>query len=498
MQSIDNIPSYYTESVIFKKMIHSEKYKHMSFEDFKESDSFRFIRDESPIVDIDDLYRVLECLDYWLIEVLPSYVVDFVFHNDKGSFLIPLDLPFVEDLIKSWNQQIIDLSMLMLKNESLTLNKIGDPELYNLILKGYFKLEYSRLECGEYFSAAIRDNKSIVLWGGNDKDPDENSEFFIPVTVKEDGTIIEHNYPYEDKEGFYGYSIIEGSYIDVKCGAYFVLAMREDMTLFSFKNNSRIYTPEGKFIKISCGTYYSCGIREDGIMLVWDDAKIVFESTHRFKDVSCVENYISCIRNDGGLQILLYNHINVTVINIVHGDYINTVVGNNVFAAITNNETRNVNFLYNHYVSENKHEGKFTKLFSDKYQTLLAGVRVIDGKYSTIIFEGPDIHHTLDGSCNNIVFSENDIMILHSPQSSSLPSLLDQNENNGMSDARDIEGCKVSLIREDDEIVEVEGMFTDIAAGINHFSCVKIIDGVKTLFTFGDNSYGQCDNIPTL
>lgn len=471
MQSFGDLPSYYKVSQVFNTMFKSGMYKDMNFDDFKRSESFLYIYDDSPINDIEKLYKVVESLNYWLVDSLPHFVLDFICFNIDGPFLFPLDLPFSQELIELWNKQIVDSVMFLFKDGSMTLDKIDDHELNNIVRDRYFKVEYSTLECGENFSAAIRNNGEIVLWGCIDT----NFMFSKPVTFKEDGTVTEHSYKY---------SIIEGSYIDVKCGPNFVLAMKEDMTLISFNHKSKIYTPEGKFIKISCGEFFSCGINEDGTLVMWDNNRIIFRLLDNFKNICCTHDHVSVIRNDGGLSVLTYDDREKIEIDNIKGKYVSAVTGYGTFAAIT--EGADGEEEVDIVVSDGRNfkgYDRFTKIFTDKHQSLLAGLRVVGHDRFLVIYTADIIDRVINGSYSNVVFSDMEIMALHSPS--------DTKENNNG-------GSKISLIHFFGGVSEIEGLFTKIAGGMDHFSCVKLVNGIETLVSYGNNSYGQCNNIPTL
>lgn len=477
MNSFNDIPYYYKESEQFKNIFDpSSSFKVLSFNDFKKSESFLYIRDESEIHSLEDFYHGLECLDYWLIDFLPQYMLDYIFSNEV--FLLPLDLYLSETNINKWNQQIIDLTLLNIENSELTVDKIGDPDLYNLVLEQFFKVKYSRIACGNWFSVAIRNDKSMVLWGGEDKDPDEYvSGFLVPTTIKENGDFYEHGYPYEDKKGLYAYSKIEGSYIDVKCGSHYVLAMKEDRTLFSFDDKSMMYVPDGKFIKISCSDDYRCGIREDGKLIIWDYNKTVYTSINNIKECSCNHVCIDQIDNYGELTTLIIYHNRS--INPIHldGKYTNVVTIDHLTVGIVDDEKRNI-FTSKLKGQKEIIEGNFNKIFECKRSDLIAATKVEDGKHSLMIFDTDGgILHQLDGIYVDVTFSEEEIILLHSP-----------NE----------EGCKVTIIDFENDFTEIEGRYTEIAAGEYHFTFIKLTDGVESLFTMGGNGYGQCDNIPSL
>ena len=222
MLTIEDVPIYYRETDTFKDYFIDGE---ITFEEFKESKLFGFIRDDSPIVDNEDFLFTLKSLDYYLVEILPDFVIDYIKKNPQ-----PIKTDYVyKDL---WNKQIIS------KLNLINLFNCEDRELINEFILN----SNSKFSLGMLHLALIDENGYINVLSV--KNLQDNKCSIIPG----------------------------GKFIAVSSGLYHTSAIRQDGTIETWGDNTYQQCnniPSGKFIFISSGPYHTSGIREDGTVVTW-------------------------------------------------------------------------------------------------------------------------------------------------------------------------------------------------------------------------------------
>ena len=292
MDTITDIPSYYRNTDTFKDYFIDGE---ITFEEFKESKLFGFIRDDSPIVDNEDFLFTLKSLDYYLVEILPDFVIDYIKKNPQ-----PIKTDYVyKDL---WNKQIIS------KLNLINLFNCEDRELINeFILNSNSKfslgmLHLALIDENGYINVLsvknLQDNKCSIIPGG--KFIAVSSGLYHTSAIRQDGTIE----TWGDNTYQQCNNIPSGKFIFISSGPYHTSGIREDGTVVTWGcNKYKQYNklPKGRFLSISSGNNHTSGIREDGTVVTWGDHRNQQYDNlpeGRFIAISSGEFHTSCIRED--------------------------------------------------------------------------------------------------------------------------------------------------------------------------------------------------------
>lgn len=130
IESFESVPDHYKNSYVFKMMIFDERFKTLSFEEFKKTQSFYLIRSNSPITDIDDFDYTLKTLDYWIINKLPLNVLNYI--KSKELFFLSEKIFGYYVFMDDWNKCILDFILLnKIKITPEFLKSIDDPIIKN-------------------------------------------------------------------------------------------------------------------------------------------------------------------------------------------------------------------------------------------------------------------------------------------------------------------------------------------------------------------------------
>jgi len=176
-------------------------------------------------------------------------------------------------------------------------------------------IKVKAVACGTHHSIAIKDDGTMVQWGGENFDQDEGfpegvkvkaveGGAYYSVAIKEDGTMVQWGSENSDQdEGF-----PEGVKVKaVSCGSYHAVAIKEDGTLIQWGDNSDIQReefPEGVKVKaVACGDAHSVAINEDGTLVQWGgtfrNQREGFPEGVKVKAVACGHFHSVAIKDDG-------------------------------------------------------------------------------------------------------------------------------------------------------------------------------------------------------
>jgi len=346
--NIDDIPDYYKNTPIFKHMINSSVFVNLSFDEFKETETFKNISFISVIKDDDDFMKLIESLDYYCVEFLPQFVLDYIMSYKDG--------PFTMELNEVWDKQIITE---ILKLGLLTFYKIKDITLKEIIRKIITEERSNKISCGGYFTSAIKDDGSIKVWGDNDEGQYDN----IP----------------NDK------------FVSVSCGVSHTIALNEDgyISVFGSNNNGQYdNVPDGKFICISSNYYVNVALREDGAMVIWGKDMLIVHDKKFLFVVHEPENVYAIDENNSLISYDKNNNFNEFTI-VEPGKFIFVSVGIFHISAIREDKTLFTKFIDNNDEPEDillneLPDGKFSFITSGSHHT--SALRE-DGSVFTWAFE---------------------------------------------------------------------------------------------------------------
>lgn len=477
MQSFDDIPIYFRESSMFKHRIGN-----MSFGEFKRTKHFSYIRDETRIEDLDDFIHSLECLNHWSVTSLPGYVLHYMFCSDYGVFMIPSHLNLDNILVSKWNQKIIYGSIKFIDDKVLTFRRIHDNELYMNVIRMHHKKGYSKIECGWYTSAALigdgdgDDSCDLFVWGGNDKDPGYRaSQVYRHWFFNNESSDYVNEYPL--------YSSVEGNFIDVKCrGSSSFLCLRKDKKLFSWKDNGATFVPEGKFTKIVSGGYDGgdCAIRDvdiegnGGNLVCWNRLHVILETPDKYIDVAKSYEVMTGININGNLSTWRRHDSIYKLAYSPEGEFTEVACSDSFCAGIKEDKTI---VTWGDRCDVFSPEGKFKRLFANRNFCEFAAER-FDG--AIVRWDEDNLLSVHEGSFVDVALCEDHAVAIKS------------------SDFHCYDGSVCGELVLLNGYYDVpEGMFCKITAGLNHFTCIKVDeDGKRSIVSFGDNSYSQCDGVP--
>lgn len=280
--SVDKIPSYYFNSGALNNILNSQKYKNITFDEFKETGSYKFIRDESPIKDEEDFINTLKCLDYWNVDFLPDYVIEFILSYHDGPFILPDTDELGEKSVEDWNNIIFPKIRELIESYKISYYSIQDDNLRERLEN--FLEQSKKLSCGGNFSSAIDSNDEMHSWG-SDTDGQLNG---VP----------------------------KGKFKSVSCGRDFSCAIDLKGNLHCWGNNSYGQlngVPKGKFKSVSCGEKHLCAIDLEDNLHCWGDNRNgeCNSPECKFKLVSCGLYHSFAIDNNDKLHYWGRHHRDV-------------------------------------------------------------------------------------------------------------------------------------------------------------------------------------------
>ncbi len=80
---MDDIPIYYRQTDVFKKMVDRKSpFKHESMDELIQTETFqKYIRSDAPITNLNDFIQTVLNLDFWGVTNFPLIVVNFIKEN---------------------------------------------------------------------------------------------------------------------------------------------------------------------------------------------------------------------------------------------------------------------------------------------------------------------------------------------------------------------------------------------------------------------------------
>ena len=206
ISSIEDIPEYYFDSPILNSILNTINFKKLTFNEFKETESFQLLRDDSIIKDDEDFIFSLESFQYYDVQHLPDHVLDYIISHESGLFTLPDDLIDNNQLIKNWNEDIFNYVLNLFYEGKIFVSDFKDDN-FRLKFVKYLNRNnmFIAVSAGEYHTSAIKVDRTLVSWGDNDENQCDN----IP----------------------------SGEYIAVSSGEYHTSAIKVDGTLVSWGDN---------------------------------------------------------------------------------------------------------------------------------------------------------------------------------------------------------------------------------------------------------------------
>ena len=166
--SIEEIPEYYFDSYILNSILNTTKFKKLTFNEFKETESFQLLRDDSPIKDDDDFVFSLESFQYYDIQHLPDHVLDYIISHESGLFTLPDDLIDNNQLIINWNEDIFNYVLNLFYEGKILVSDFKDDKFRSKFIIYLNKNnKSSTISAGELHTSAIRVDGTLVSWGNN-------------------------------------------------------------------------------------------------------------------------------------------------------------------------------------------------------------------------------------------------------------------------------------------------------------------------------------------
>lgn len=309
------IADYYIESSIFKEMSLSENFKNSSIEHIIEVNKDK-LRNNSSIVDFDDLLNVLHYLTFWNVNFIPRIVYNYL---DLELFKDYSELNKYENIISG---EIIDSILAYTKSKFERRKSISCGEYFSIFIQNNGELlgygdneleqinvpsgKFIQVASGAHHSIAIKENEELAVWGF-----DMYNQLKVPsgkfiqiasgdgfsMAISKSNKLIGIGSNQKD--------IPSGNFTWVSCGKNFSVAIKQNKKLFAWGKNeyNQLNVPKGKYIFVSCGAHHSIAIKENGKLVGWgnNDYGQIDVPDGRFISVACAYTHSFGLRENGEL-----------------------------------------------------------------------------------------------------------------------------------------------------------------------------------------------------